>query len=323
VGESQVARDTGRDNKEKNMSLDGHLLTTYEALKQLATRFAVGQVNLVILVGAPGLMKSESVKRACRGKALLHVKDKKSPVDLYRDLYEHRDALVILDDVDPLLGNDDGKVLLRSLTETTVTKSVSWGTRATILDSNGTPIPKSFTTKSRVFLIANDWRTGGIFSAIESRGHKFLFKPSWAEVYKEAATWFHNQEILDYVHTHLGQMSNPDVRLLLKAQEMRRLALPGHDWREVFDPCMQMDRVDQEIARLLAVEGMSQKERVAEFVKGGFGDRATFFRRLKKQRILTAQEIPERIVVQKKAVAPIQPAGKRTGGTGTMRLIMN
>lgn len=302
------------------MNQDGHLLTTYEAFHTLARRFADGKINLVLLVGAPGLMKTETVRRACGNKELLHVKAKKSPVDFYCDLYEHRDALVLLDDVEPLLNNNDGQVLIRALTETTVTKTVSWGTRATVLDGNG--IPRSFTTQSRVFIIANNWPKGGIFSAIESRGNKFLFAPSWAEVYKQAATWFRDQEVLDYVHQNLSHMVNPDARLLLKAVEMRRLALPGHDWREIFDPCMQMDRVDKEVARLLKVS-MTQKERVAEFVNGGFGDRATFFRRLKKQRSLEAQPTPERIVVQKKPVVPIQPAGKRMGGAETMSLIMN
>ena len=276
------------------MTQDGHPLTTYEALHALASRFADGKVNLVILVGAPGLMKTQTVTRACQGRPFLHVNAKKSPIEFYRDLYEHRDALVILDDVEPLLDSKDGNA-----------------------------IPRSFTTKSRVFIVANTWRVGGIFSAIESRGNKFLFSPAWAEVYVEAGNWFHQQEILDYVHANLSQMKAPDVRLLLKAREMRRLALPGHNWRDVFDPCMQMDGVDREIIRLLKETHLTQKERVAEFEKGGFGDRATFFRRLKKQRSLTAQAIPERVIVQKKSVVlPVQPVRTSSGGADTMSLVL-
>ena len=305
------------------MTQDGHPLTTYEALHALASRFADGKVNLVILVGAPGLMKTQTVTRACQGRPFLHVNAKKSPIEFYRDLYEHRDALVILDDVEPLLDSKDGQVLIRALTETTATKTISWGPRTTILDSDGNAIPRSFTTKSRVFIVANTWRVGGIFSAIESRGNKFLFSPAWAEVYVEAGNWFHQQEILDYVHANLSQMKAPDVRLLLKAREMRRLALPGHNWRDVFDPCMQMDGVDREIIRLLKETHLTQKERVAEFEKGGFGDRATFFRRLKKQRSLTAQAIPERVIVQKKSVVlPVQPVRTSSGGADTMSLVL-
>jgi len=305
------------------MSQDGHPLTTFEALHTLASRFADGTVNLVILIGAPGLMKTQTVTRACQGRPCLHVNAKKSPIDLYRDLYEHRDALVILDDVEPLLDSKDGQVLIRALTETTTTKTISWGTRTRILDSDGTAIPKSFTTKSRVFIVANTWRKGGIFTAIESRGNKFLFSPSWSEVYTEAGTWFHHQEILDHVHANLSQMKSPDVRLLLKAREMRRLALPGHNWRDVFDPCMQMDGVDREILRLLKETHLTQTERVAEFVKGGFGDRATFFRRLKKQKATTGEQIPERVVVQKKSVVlPVQPVQTSSGGADTMSLFL-
>jgi hypothetical protein len=231
------------------MTQDGHLLTTYEALHTLGRRFGEGKINLGVLVGAPGLMKTETIRRACQNKALLYVNGKKSPVELFRELYEYRDARVLLDDVEPLLDTKDGQVLIRALTETTVTKTISWGTRTTVLDGDGNEIPRSFTTKSRVFIIANNWRKGGIFSAIESRANKFLFTPSWGELYREAGNWFRDQEVLDYVHQNLGHMDHPDVRLLLKAVEMRRLALPGHDWRDVFDPCIHMDSVDREIAR--------------------------------------------------------------------------
>jgi hypothetical protein len=305
------------------MSQDGHPLTTFEALHTLAKRFADGTVNLVILIGAPCLMKTETVRRACQGRPCLHVNAKKSPIDLFRDLYEYRDALVILDDVEPLLDSKDGQVLIRALTETTATKTISWGTRTKVVDGDGTAIPKSFTTKSRVFIVANTWRKDGIFAAIESRGNKFVFSPSWAEVYTEAGTWFHQQEILDYVHANLSQMKSPDVRLLLKAKEMRRLAIPGHNWRDVFDPCMQMDGVDREIIRLLKETHLTQKERVAKFVKGGFGDRATFFRRLRKQKARTDEQIPERVIVQKKSVVlPVQPVRTSSGGADTLSLVL-
>jgi len=305
------------------MSKDGIVLRTYEALNTLADRFAEGHLNLTILIGSPGLMKTKALERACRGRALIHVTAKKSPVEFYKDLYEKRDALVLLDDVESAYKDDDGKVLLRSLTETTEEKTVVWGTRTKILDGDGNEIPKSFTTKSRVFIITNNWRTGGIYSAIESRGNKFVFTPSWAEVYSQAGTWFRDQEILDYVHANLGRMKHPDVRLLKNALDMRLLNLPGHDWREVFDHCMQMDRVDREIARLIKNEGMTQKERVAEFVKGGFGDRATFFRRLKKLRMLTdEQPIPERIIVPEKSIVlPAKPIQRPSGGSDTMGFI--
>ena len=299
------------------MHHEGHHLKTYEDLHALTQSFAQGRTNLVLLIGPPGLMKTETITRACRGRPYLYVNGKESPAEFYRDLYDYRDALVILDDVEPLLENKDGQVLIRALTETQATKTISWGTR-----TNAVAAPKSFTTKSRVFIVANTWGQGGISSAIESRGLKFRFSPPWSEVYKEAGTWFHDQEILDYVHSNLGYMTNPDVRLLKQAEEMRCLGLPGHDWRDVFDRCMEMDGADREINRLLKETHLTQQERAGTFVKNGFGDRSTFFRRLKKRRASVDQTrtSPERIVVTNVSHL-VRESRTPSPPTGTMRLI--
>lgn len=179
------------------------------------------------------------------------------------------------------------------------------------MDRDGNEIPKSFTTTSRVMIIANRWRKGGIFEAIESRGNKFLFKPSWKQVYEQAGTWFRDQEVLDYVHENLEVMRNPDVRLLKKAVELRNLALPGHDWRDVFSPCMRIDRVQQEVIRLMGIQGISQEERVTRFTAGGFGDRATFFRRRKKITATQAEPTPPRIIVPRVAAKSAGPKPRR------------
>ena len=85
----------------------------------------------------------------------------------------------------------------------------------------------------------------------------------------------------------------------------------------------RIQKYEMPIIRLLKETHLTQKERVAEFEKGGFGDRATFFRRLKKQRSLTAQAIPERVIVQKKSVVlPVQPVRTSSGGADTMSLVL-
>jgi hypothetical protein len=76
----------------------------------------------------------------------------------------------------------------------------------------------------------------------------------------------------------------------------------SQDWRQLFDSCIAMDRVQAEVERLLSLK-ISNAERARLFMKGGFGDRATFYRRLAKRPTLTPQALPQRIVV---------PAGSAT-----------
>ncbi len=49
--------------------------------------------------------------------------------------------------------------------------------------------------------------------------------------------------------------------------------------------------------RLLNIQGITQEDRAGQFVAGGFGDRATFFRRLKKLKAIQTEPMPERIIV--------------------------
>jgi len=282
------------------MSTTHYPLKTYENLKETASSFANGCLPLVVLIGDPGLGKTETFKESCTGKPFLHISGNKRPFDLYIDLHRHIDQPVILDDVDTLMSKDEGKVLIRQLTETTSVKTVSWGSQTRILDTLDPPVPRAFHTRSPVCLVTNKWRSVGIMKAIESRAVMFDFKPSWMEAYQYAGTWFDDQEILDYVHSNLGVMKDPDLRLLVKSRSLRNAGL---DWRALFDPCIgagggQSTRRNRqaEVRRLLELN-LPMEERVRQFEAGGWGDRATFYRDKKEMLATESQAIPPRIIV--------------------------
>jgi hypothetical protein len=282
------------------MSTEPYLLTTYDDLVSTAVPFAQEKIPLMVLIGTPGLAKSKILEQACKGRPVLSVSGKKSPFDLFIDLHRHLDQPVILDDVDTLLEKDEGKVLLRQLTETTDIKPLSWGSQTARLSQLNPPVPNSFLTRSVVCLITNRWRSTGIMQAIESRAVLFEFKPSWREAYQYAGTWFHDQEVLDYVHRNLALMQNPDLRVLKHAVTLRSI---GKEWRSLFDKFFiggsgraTRRRSQAEIERLLAID-VPMQERVRMYEKGGFGDRATFFRHKKELEQATVQAIPPRIIV--------------------------
>jgi hypothetical protein len=289
--------------------------TTYAELRHTARKFAQGEIPLMILVGTPGLGKTQILEEACHGIPFLKVDGKKGPLDLFVDLHRNIDQPVILDDVDPLLKNSDGQVLIRQLTDTKPLKGVSWGTRTTVLDNLNPPVPRHFYTRSPVCLITNKWRSTGIFGAIESRAMLFRFDPCWTEAYQYAGTWFKDQQILDFIHGNLAQMRRPDLRLLKQAVTLRSLGLPTQDWRQAFSHCLTVDRVEQEVRRLMALK-VSNAERARQFVSGGFGNRATYYRRFDKIKNRTPQAIPPRIVVNATATAePTTASGTTSGKT--------
>src|SRR5713226_4022568 len=120
------------------------------------------------------------------------------PFGIYLQAYEHRHKPIVLDDVDGLYADRLGIRLLKALGQTEQTKTLSWQTAAPTLARSG--IPRQFTTTSRIALVGNDWRTlNADVAALEDRGHLLLFEPTPLEVHRQAARWFWDQEVFDFV----------------------------------------------------------------------------------------------------------------------------
>jgi hypothetical protein len=131
-------------------------LSTYERLEKYLRAFAEGHFHLPILVGAGGLSKSRSVRAALGGKGCW-IEGNATPFGMYVKLYRHRDEFVVIDDVDALYADRSGVRLLKCLCQTEEEKAVAWHSDARGLERQG--IPKEFVTKSRVAIIANEWKT--------------------------------------------------------------------------------------------------------------------------------------------------------------------
>ena len=131
-------------------------LTTYQRLEEYLRAFAQGHFHLLILVGAGGLAKSRSVRAVLDGKACW-IEGNATPFGMYVKLYRHRDQFVVIDDVDALYADRSGVRLLKCLCQTEEEKAVAWHSDARSLERQG--IPREFTTKSRVVIISNDWKT--------------------------------------------------------------------------------------------------------------------------------------------------------------------
>lgn len=283
-------------------------LTLYSELEELLTAFAGGKIGLLIILGRPGLAKSETVKAAVQGKDALVVGGRKSPLDLYTDLYHHRDTPIVLNDADRLLEEKDGRELVRALTETSDPKQLTWGTKTRILDDEG--IPRRFWTRSSVCIITNWWASDHpVFEALESRGEFVRFDPSWSEVYKQAARWFWDQEIYDYIHGRLSDLRQPDCRLLVKAANRKKAGLELMDWRRIIDEYVD-DAVGLTVRRLLDDQTfLTNVARVKAFEEMTGYDRATFYRRMRDlERYRPAEKVPRLLLADYQPTSGPSPA---------------
>jgi hypothetical protein len=254
-------------------------VTTYAELEQFVHAFARGLLNLLILIGAPGLQKSQLVRQTL-GDRVFWIEGNATPFRIYCDLYSHRNQPIVLDDGDALLHDPRGVRLLKSLCQTDVVKQVSWDSDARTLKTEG--IPRRFPTSSPVIIIGNEWKTpNSHVSALQDRGHLIHFVPSSLEVHWRTAEWFRDQEILDFVAERLHLVAEPSMRDYVRAGELREAGL---DWQRYWlERCLSGPALL--VARLKAEPSFgSEENRVREFMSRSKHSRATYFNIAKKLR---------------------------------------
>jgi hypothetical protein len=192
---------------------------------------------------------------------------------MYTKLYRHRDQFVVIDDVDALYADRSGVRLLKCLCQTEEEKAVAWHTDARSLERQG--IPREFTTRSRVVIISNEWKTlNKNVGALQDRGHVLLFQPSAEEVHAQAGRWFDDQEIYQWFAAHLHRVREPSLRHYVRAKELKAA---GMDWTEVLAAEAENRRARLAAELLSSTTYGSTAARVKAFVGQGGGCRATFF----------------------------------------------
>lgn len=254
-------------------------VTEYASLQSFVRAFAEGHINLLIIVGAHGLSKSRTI-RAALGEEVCWLEGNASPFQIYAELYRHRDLPVVINDVDSLHAEKSGIRLLKSLCDTEDVKHVAWHTAAKSLKQEG--IPREFTTKSRVVIISNDWRTlNKNVAAVEDRGHVLQFHPSALSVHSEVASWFNDREIYDWVGSRLHLIEQPTMRLYYRALELKKAGL---DWKQVIPEAPADHRRKLTVELLQDDSFNTQEERALAFQQQGGGCRATFFNHVRQVR---------------------------------------
>jgi hypothetical protein len=247
-------------------------ITTYERLQAYVQAFAAGHFHLLILIGAGGLGKSRSVRAALGGQGCW-IEGNATPFGMYARLYKHRDQFVVIDDVDGLYGDRSGIRLLKCLCQTEQEKAVAWHSDARGLERQG--IPREFTTKSRVAIIANDWKTlDKNVAALQDRGHVVFFEPDAAEVHARAGTWFDDPEIYPWFAANLRRVREPSLRHYVRARELKAA---GMDWTEILNLGDDNRRARLAAELLASADFASMEARAAAFVRRGGGCRATFY----------------------------------------------
>lgn len=254
-------------------------VTAYADLDRLVTAFAQGHINLLILLGSPGLAKSQTVRRAV-GEEAGWIEGNATAYGLYAKAFRCRDKLLVIDDVDSLYADKAGVRLLKCLAQTDPVKRMAWHTAAASIAAEG--VPREFETKSRVIIIANDWRTlNENVAAVQDRGHVIDFDPSAAEVHARVGEWFDDEEVYAWFERHMSVIAKPSMRHYVRAKVLKDAGL---DWVTMIGGQF----LPPKLLLVAKIKGdpryASEAERVEAFRAMGGGSRATYFNHAKRLR---------------------------------------
>ena len=129
-------------------------------------------------------------------------------------------------------------------------------------------------------IIANRWSTTNEdVAALEDRGHMLVFDPPPLEIHRQAAIWFHDQEVLDFVFRHLHLVTNHSFRTYILASELKKAEM---NWRQaILSRCLSGPALL--VARIKADPTLqSEAARIKAFQDGGGGGRTTYFNHARK-----------------------------------------
>lgn len=262
-------------------------LADYAQLELYLTKFARGELGLVLLLGRHGTGKSESVKQVLSvpsaadvpkpgtPRGALYVEGHMQPFGLYRQLWDYRNQPVVLDDLDRLYADPDCVRLLKPLCNTVREKRLHWLSNLTMNDG---ALPPTFTTASSVILIANEWKSlNPNVRALEDRAIILHFCPTNQEVHRKVGQWFDDPEVYDFLGGLLPVVPAVSMRHYCKGSQLRRAGLT--DWR---NSLLQMIIPDRRAVCVIAVqhdpELRSEQQRVERFTATTGASRATYFR---------------------------------------------
>jgi hypothetical protein len=258
--------------KPKNIPDNAVIVECYKELDSFTQAFAAGHLRFLMVVGPAGTGKSRAMRNALNGRAAW-IDGNATAFGVYCAAFGHQNQPIVLDDVDALYRDPNGIRLLKQLCQSEPTRLLGWYSDPQCLERRG--VPTKFTTSSPVAIIANRWSTvNADVAALEDRGHMIVFNPPPIEIHRQAALWFHDQEVFDFISEYLHLIPNHSFRTYVLAFELKKARM---DWKRTI------------LSRFLAGPALlvaqlkadptfrSEEERVKAFREGGGGSRATYF----------------------------------------------
>ena len=255
-------------------------ITTYKELNQWIKIFHKEALDLMIIEGSAGSGKSTTIRKSLEDSPEYEycwLEGRLTAIYLYEQAYMHRDCPIFLDDVDGLYSDKNAVNILKELCQTDDEKLVMWSTKTKLLDLE---VPKRFTTKSKVCLITNSWRSvNANVVAVEDRGIVLSFYPSPEEVHEKALKLDLAQgdkEIYGFLESHKTLILNPSLRHYRNAKKLKDNGIL--DWKDVLIESFGVNDQEEIVLKLLEDKTLKTKQKAEKFALLTGKTARTFYR---------------------------------------------
>jgi len=216
-------------------------VNTYEKLEIFVDRWIAGTIDLLIIESGAGLGKSSLIRQKLKEIKHLSVNSHITPLMNYKQLYQHKNELIWLDDIASLFLNQINISLMKQVCESTIVKSISYNTSSNLLAN----VPQSFTTTSKTLISCNKIEGDNVHvKAIRDRGFHVVFVPTRKEILqkmREISLVYplledrEKEQVLSIIEYNSKNIKDLSLRSLMKGFQLYRYyKQKGIDWKEDF-----------------------------------------------------------------------------------------
>lgn len=210
---------------------------SYEDLESVVRLVGSGKANSAIVSGGSGLGKTYTIEKTLQESGVVYKKiaGSGSASQLYRQLFENQDELLLLDDADAMVMDEESLNILKAALDTGAEKRmVSWMKQNRSFEADD--IPNQFQFKGQVIVITNlklegSSKLAAHFDAVASRSLVFDMKMDsrkevfcrlrqLAPVILSSFDDLEREEILGFFDKNLDKFKRLSIREMAKFAEL-------------------------------------------------------------------------------------------------------
>jgi len=240
------------------------------------------KANGLIITGETGLGKSYQIRKFLEKNKVNYeiLTTFSSPMELYMQLYEHRDKkVIVIDDVIKILDNDISKgILLSALWGIGNKRFVEYKTT-----SHKLKVPNKFELNAKIILICNELpsKMENVLSRVLYYDLHFGYKDIINLIYEICKVEEIPIEIADFIRDNTNEATKSEFLNLRTPIKFFQIYKSCSNWKEL---CLEQLKVNKDLALVkeLMFKDMTEKAKVQEFIEKTGKSRRTYFRYKKK-----------------------------------------